>query len=171
MEVLMSEYQIGKIVDGALNEWDKQKCYLWVWHADKVPPHLGISFEGRYFSLKANGKDQGLKIKAVLSVLNKKRIKTVCFELDANVTLKDLEVEFSNFTITIPNETSCLVPIQNLLCIKAASQLNDLLIELERRGQIKKTIGFNLPLEFKNFKRYTIEDVHARLKMLSKNNN
>lgn len=170
MEVLMSEYQIGSIVNGSIDDWDKQKCYLWVWHADKVPPHLGISVEGQYFSLKANGKDQGLSIAAVLTVLNKKQIKTVCFELDAEITLQNLELEFSKYTTTIPHKISCLEPIQNLLHIKAASQLNDLLLELEMRGQIKNTLGFNLPTGFKNFKRYTIEDVHARLKLLVKNN-
>jgi len=169
MEVLMSEYQIENIVDGALNEWDNQKCLLWVWHADKIPPHLGISIEGKYFSLKANGKDQGLAIDTILSVLNKKQIKTVCFEIDTTITLQDLESEFLKFTTTIPNEISCLEPIQNLLQIKAASQLNDLLIALDERNQIKKTIGFNVTKEFKNFKRYTIEDVHARLKLLAKN--
>lgn len=168
MEVLMSEYQIDNIVDGSLNEWNKQKCYLWVWHADKIPPHLGISVQGKYFSLKANGKDEGLTLEAVLSVLNKKEIKTVCFELATNITLQDLALEFSKFTTTIPNEMSCLEPIQNLLHIKAASQLNDLLLELEIRDQIMKVIGFYLPEGFKKFKRYTIEDVHARLKLLAK---
>ena len=167
----MSEYQIDSFIDGGLNEWDDQSCLLWVWHADKIPPHLGISVEGQYFSLKANGKDEGIKLSSVLSVLNKKRIKTVCFRLTCDIKLDDLIQEFSKFTTTIPDEISCLEPIQNLLHIKAASQLNDLLIALDENQQIEETIGFNLPRDFKSFKRYTIDDVHARLKLLAKNNN
>src|SRR5690606_34955017 len=140
-------------VDGSLNEWDDQSCLLWVWHADKIPPHLGISVKGQYFSLKANGKDEGIQLASVLSVLNKKRIKTVCFRLTSNITLEDLKLEFAKFTTTIPNKISCLEPIQNLLHIKAASQLNDLLIALDQNKQIEETIGFNLPEDFRSFKR------------------
>lgn len=166
----MSEYQIESFVDGTLNKWDDQSCLLWVWHADKIPPHLGISVKGQYFSLKANGKDEGIQLASVLSVLNKKRIKTVCFRLTSDLSVQDLKSEFVKFTTTIPNKISCLEPIQNLLHIKAASQLNDLLIALDGNKQIEETIGFNLPEDFKSFKRYTIDDVHARLKLLAKNN-
>ena len=30
---------------------------IWIFHADKIPPHIGISSQGFFFSLKSNGKD------------------------------------------------------------------------------------------------------------------
>ena len=32
-------------------------CYLCIWHANKIPPHIGILIDGSYFSLKVKGKD------------------------------------------------------------------------------------------------------------------
>ena len=30
---------------------------IWIFHVDKIPPHIGISSQGVFFSLKSNGKD------------------------------------------------------------------------------------------------------------------
>ena len=170
MEVLMSDYQLEKIYDGRHVDWNDQVPRLWVLHADKTPPHIGISVEGSYFSLKANGKDDGLPIELLLSVLDKKSIKTISFEVKASFTVQKAAFVFDQFTSTVPNETSCLAPIKELLDIDSANQLNDLLIALDTESRIVNTVGFNISQDFKNFKKYTMEDVHARLKLLANNN-
>ena len=92
MEVLMSKYKISNIINAEKQKIDEQKCLLWVWHADKIPPHLGLSVEGRYFSLKANGKDFMTEIDAVLQIISKKKIKTLCFELKSTLNLSLIHI-------------------------------------------------------------------------------
>ncbi|NBR15845.1 MAG: hypothetical protein EBU01_14895, partial [Crocinitomicaceae bacterium] len=43
----------------------KTGVYLWILHADKIPPHIGISIDGQYFSLKAKGKDENISDKSI----------------------------------------------------------------------------------------------------------
>ena len=47
--------------DNIIHQFDEvilnKGIYLSVVHANKIPPHIGIVVDGKYFSLKANGKD------------------------------------------------------------------------------------------------------------------
>lgn len=71
MEVLKSEFHFGKIIDSASAFLDTDKAQLWVWHADKIPPHIGFSINSHYFSLKANGRDVNVPIDSIIAVIHK----------------------------------------------------------------------------------------------------
>ncbi|MFN5846790.1 MAG: hypothetical protein ACK46O_13885, partial [Flavobacteriia bacterium] len=51
--------------------------FLWILHADKVPPHVGCSIDGNYYSLKVSGKDEGVNVAKVQTVIEKKGILTI----------------------------------------------------------------------------------------------
>ena len=36
---------------------EENDVLIWIFHIDKIPPHIGISSQGVFFSLKSNGKD------------------------------------------------------------------------------------------------------------------
>ncbi len=169
MEVLMSKYKISNIINAEKQKIDEQKCLLWVWHADKIPPHLGLSVEGRYFSLKANGKDFMTEIDAVLQIISKKKIKTLCFELKSTLNVQDLANSFNKYNTTIPFEVTCLLPIQEVLNSYFSKQLVDLLVDLDDKKQVNRVFGFNIPIEFDSISEYTTDDIHARLKKLKEN--
>ena len=169
MEELMSKYKISTILDAKKVELDEQKCLLWVWHADKIPPHLGLSAEGKYFSLKANGKDFMAEIESVRQIIERKKIKTLCFELNVNVNLQEVMSCFERYTKTIPFEVTCLLPIQEVLNSPVSKQLVDLLMDLDAKNQIRRVFGFNIPSDFESISEYTTADIHARLKQLEEN--
>lgn len=169
MEVLMSKYKITNILDAKEIEVDEQKCVLWVWHADKIPPHLGLSIEGKYFSLKANGKDFMTEIESVRQIIQKKKIKTLCIELKTEINLNDVVNSFNPYSTTIPFEVTCLQPIQEVLNSFFSKQLVDLLLDLEAKNQIQRVFGFNIPEGFDSISEYTTDDIHARLKQLKDN--
>ena len=82
MEVLMSDRKIENIIPYSTDSFQSEKAYLWVWHADKIPPHLGLSTQSRYYSLKSNGKDQNVCFEKVIQLIDRKKIKTLAIELD-----------------------------------------------------------------------------------------
>ena len=169
MEELMSKYKITNILNAEETEIDEQKCLLWVWHADKIPPHLGLSIEGKYFSLKANGKDFMTEIESVKQIISKKKIKTLCFEVKSTLNLQDIATSFQKYDCTVPFEITCLQPIQEVLNSFFSKQLVDLLMDLDEKNQIQHVYGFNLPEKFDAILEYSTDDIHSRLKQLKDN--
>ena len=88
-----------------LRTFDLQKAMtsnlLWVLHADKIPPHIGVSVNGLFYSLKANGKDEGVAIEGLLDIVNRRKISTLCFELNSTFDESTLSEEFRKFDKTI----------------------------------------------------------------------
>ena len=77
---------------------------IWVLHADKIPPHIGISINGLFFSLKANGKDIAVPIENVLDVINRREITLLCFSLSDVLSEKRVADSFELYDKTIPNK-------------------------------------------------------------------
>ena len=169
MEELMSKYKISNILNAEEHQIDEQKCLLWVWHADKIPPHLGLSIEGKYFSLKAKGKDFMIEIDSVKQIIARKKIKALCFELKSTLNVQDIADAFNNYDCTIPYEITCLKPIQDVLNSYFSKQLVDLLIDLDDKNQIQRVFGYNIPNGFDSISEYTTDDIHARLMQLKDN--
>lgn len=166
MELLLSNYAVSNILDASVETPDISATLIWVWHADKIPPHIGISSEGKYFSLKANGKDEGRLVENVIDLINKKSITTLCFQLE-NMSSLDAVVEvYNGFSVTKPNEITCLNPIKEILNLNHAQKLTELLGELYAQGQISKVFGYHLPENFKGIQIYSTEDIHERLRKL-----
>lgn len=161
----MSDFTINNILkDG---EVSSSKTNLWVWHADKIPPHVGLSVDNLYFSLKANGKDENVDLKSINSILSKKPIATLCFELDKEVSSEKIRGVFNSFSTTIPGEVTCLNPIKSLIGCQGSTKLIELLEELYSTKSVSRVVGFNIPKDFGGIKNYSIGDIHNRLTKLS----
>ena len=167
MDVLTYKVNLNEIVPFEEKEFNQNSVYLWVLHADKIPPHIGLSVEGKYFSLKSNGKDENLGLDGLFNVIDKKKIKTLLFELDSNLTRTDVEACFSTYDRTIVHEVTCLNPLKDLLGFKDVRKLLDLLSELEQSGSIKSIVGLNIDDSFTGIVDYKVEDIHDRLAKLS----
>lgn len=166
MEALTFDLELSEIVPFDHYSFKSDSVYLWVWHADKIPPHIGISSQGNYFSLKTNGKDKNIAIEKVRNVVQQKNIKTLLFELNEKLDLSQMEDCFDLYSKTVSNETTCLHPICALLNYPDAKILKDLLLELKANNRILKTIGFNIDNTFKGIQNYSVEDIHSRLRKL-----
>lgn len=167
MELLVSESPISNILASTVEQPNTSSVLLWVLHVDKIPPHIGISENQRYFSLKANGQDYNLPVEHVLDLINKKAIPSLCFELQRSKEPESLSSIFDVYSQTIPNAITCLNPIKEFLSISDVGKLSELLDVLYANGEIVKVIGFHLPEDFRGIRNYSTEAIHAHLKELS----
>ena len=167
MELLLSEYKISNILKSSEEKMDTDAVVLWVLHADKVPPHIGVSVHGAYFSLKANGKDLAMPVDHIQRLIDRKKIATLCFELTLQESVDHMTGIFDFYEKTEPNTVTCLNPIKELLHIEYAQKLTELLDVLYANNKISRVFGFHLPYDFKGIANYSTDDIHARLSMLS----
>lgn len=142
--------------------------YLWVWYADKIPPHIGCSLNGLYYSLKVSGKDQALPVNRVLDLVLKKEIAFLLVELNSEVTRLQLDACFDQYEhATI--DRSCLTPILDVFTNpRDINLLRDLLAYLEQRDGIKCIFGLNLPEKYEDLPVYSINEVKSRLLKLER---
>ena len=167
MELLVSESPKYNILDSTFEKPNTSSVLLWVLHADKIPPHIGISENKRYFSLKANGRDYDMPVDNTLGLIGKKKIPTLCFELKGRAVSESLFSIFDRYSRTFPNAITCLDPIKEFLSISNAEKLSELLEVLYENHEVLKVVGFHLPVGFRGISKYSTEAIHARLKELS----
>ncbi len=166
MEQLISPFDWSRAVSGSADELNTDAPLLWVWHADKVPPHVGISNEGVYFSLKVGGKDEAIAVQSLLELLQRKQIPTLCFELQTE--LQSLPEVFSMHDKAVPDEVTCLFPVREALRIPEAPKLSILLDRLFVEDKVKRVFGFHLPEGFNGIPEYDTQTIHQRLNELAR---
>lgn len=164
MEVLTSEITVENIEIGPLKDV-YQSTVLWVIHADKVPPHIGISTSGSFYSLKATGKDIGMPVDQLLKLIDRKKITTICYVLGDLLKELNLIEIFDHYDKTIPRKITCLAPVKNVLSIDHANKLSELLRILRDKKKIARVIGFHSE-NFSGIKDYDLEQIHERLEEL-----
>lgn len=161
----MSQFKFSTLLDQAPDSLAIQGTLLWIWNADKIPPHLGLSSKGIYFSLKVNGKDEEVAVTALLERLKRKPIPTICVQLKNNII--DLSQFFASYTKAQADAITCLQPIREALQIPEVSILSELLTTLDEQREIENVYGMYLPNDFEGIPVYGIEDIHKRLKALA----
>lgn len=162
----MTEYYIENIVLNSVIEFDSESTYLWVWHADRIPPHIGVSTKNNYFSLKASGKDQALEISAILQLIERKEIVTLAFQMNSSVSLEMIIDIFKKESKAESNGRSCLGPVKDVLNVNSAAKIHDLLDVLYERKEINQVIGFNITDSYAGIPMYEVEEIFNRLKKL-----
>jgi len=144
------------------------KLFLWIWHADKIPPHIGVSLDDKYFSLKVSGKDNGLECSKTLNLALSKGIPLLLVELKSNLSINEISFEFDKYPQAKVGKTTCLTPICTILNHPKANQLSELLISCET--EILNVKGFKLPANYSQLKNYTACDIQKRLQLLTNEN-
>lgn len=148
--------------------------FLFMYRATRIPPHLGIIFNGQLFDITLQGPNVGVDASVFLSTIIKKYTKTIFFELKLPNSVDDEAIinlltnvmeKFNNVSET----TSCISPIK--LFFNEAYQLNtsqinfifDLIPLLHQNQLIKNTYHLNLERNISNneflLKTYTKEDI------------
>jgi len=166
MESLKCDFEFDSI-DFGFEKLNHQKNLLWILHADKIPPHVGFSAQGQFFSLKVRGKDEFLPIDKLIELLKLKRISSVVIELNSNFLLNDLAQKFAQFDRVKDLKSSCLVPIKDLFILdKNVNQLKELLEFLKENKLINRVFGLNLNQTYKGIPHYTTYEIELRLEKL-----
>lgn len=161
MEVLNLAYNS---ITTDMENVDRYALCLWVLHADKIPPHIGVSSNNEFYSLKVNGKDEKVPVQSLLNTIKRKQIPTLCFEVDQRAY--DLESIFEKYAVAVAGQTTCLAPIKELLEYDSVEKVSELIDQLDSDGRIRKVTELFLPKGFTGIPKYELVDIHARLKAL-----
>ena len=140
-----------------------QGTYLWVFHADKIPPHIGISSHGKFYSLKSNGVDLGLDTGKVLRLINDKKLPSILIRLTPDVEEDEVQRVYQGYFKTQAGSVTCLVPVNQVLGINDADKLSELLVRLNEDDNMSEVYGFHLPVELKGIRTYSAQDITNRL--------
>lgn len=139
--------------------------YLWIWYANKIPPHIGVSIQGNYFSLKVNGKDVELPVDKPLMVIERKTIATIWVELTSELKLKHCKEIFSNYSTAQLQGATCLSPLKDLLEDQDSTQLSEFLNNISCKYDLKYN-GIHLPSDYKELPLYSQQEIQNRLEFL-----
>jgi len=128
--------------------------YLIIFHADKKPPHVGLVWNLRYFSLTVKGKEVDLPFEEKLQLIEKRKIPCLILELRAPKEHTELQNQLVNiFEASSPlsDKISCLAPIsnffENVFHLKLALPLlHGLLQVLIEKELIKENFALHLTL-------------------------
>lgn len=163
----MSEFNFEAIQAG-FPENLTQKTMIWIWNADKIPPHIGISTGKDYFSLTYR-KSEHLLTASMLKKAKRSAIPVVLVEIPGDVIQLDSITVFSKYERAIDGIT-CLRPIREVMKLDSkVGQLADLLIYLEANQLICQVNGLNLPEGYVGIPDYSMEEILDRIKLLNKN--
>jgi hypothetical protein len=166
MESLRCDFEFDSI-DFNIENLNLQKNLLWILHADKIPPHIGISAEAHFFSLKVSGKDEYMPVFKLIDILNFKKISSVVIELDSCITEYELANKYKKFDRAEDLGSSCLIPIKELFFPDSkVNRLKDFLDILKEKKLINRVFGLNLTDTYKGISYYTIEEIEFRLEKL-----
>jgi replication fork clamp-binding protein CrfC len=138
--------------------------FICIWHADKIPPHIGVITEGRYFSLKVRGKDEDVASEEVVKLIRKKEISAVFLEVLTNTELMKVRQVFSQYDCLEENKNTCLTPIAEIFDRKDEAQvLADLLSAFRAMDLIGNSWGLNLPADYRGVPFYGKKEIGQRL--------
>lgn len=161
----MSEFDF-KTICREVPEQLLRKSFIWIWNADKIPPHIGISNGKDYFSLTYR-KSEHLLTSSMLKKARRSLIPLVLAEVPPEVILFDLEAVFSKYDRAIEGIT-CLHPIRESMNLdRRVNQLSDLLVYLESKDLIIGVNGLNLPEDYTGIPDYSMEDILKRIRILN----
>ena len=148
-----------------IDKFDQHGTYIWVIHADKIPPHLGISSDGMFFSLKVTGVDFDLPADRLLKTLDRKWIPLLIIETDS-ISVKDLRIVYSHYESAKDGGNTCLSPIKEVFDLEKVNTIHELLKELKGKSKVKGVYGKNLPCHYKGIPEYELDAVNERLRKL-----
>lgn len=146
-----------------MEQLDASKNLIWIWHATKIPPHIGVSSYGHYFSLKVSGKDVDLNVENIISLAKSKSIAMICVELKHDFYAFDLSRVFDAYYIAASDASTCLSPIKDLLELPDVQQLSELLQKLEENNTLGEIFGMNLPSGYDRIPEYSSLEIQQRL--------
>lgn len=161
----MSEFTF-KSIQRELPEQLLQKSFIWIWNADKVPPHIGISTGKDYFSLTYR-KSEHLQTISMLKKAKRSLIPVVLVEIPKEMIQSDPVLVFSGYERAVDGIT-CLKPICDVMQLEGVSQLAILLTYLESRSLLMNVNGLNLPPDYKGIPDYSMEDILKRIQDLNR---
>lgn len=147
-------------------EWPSKMTnsnWLWIWNADKIPPHIGISIQKDYFSLTY----KMAEFKQTLSMIKKAKrsaIPLLLVQIDDAFIQADATTSFQQYSKAKVGGPTCLTPIKQLLGEgEQVNQLAELLLSIEKRQNGLNVFALHLKEDYKQLPNYTVEEIMKRI--------
>ena len=91
-----------------------QGMFVWVINWLKTPPHLGMSYNGRYYSVTIHESQVDKPIEGLIRLFEQKS-KPVFFVEIAHTIYTNQQVMNDAFSVELDNSTTCIAPINKVL--------------------------------------------------------
>lgn len=141
--------------------------YVCVIHADKIPPHLGLVIDQKFFSLKTKGKDVDVPIDKLEQILSNKKVSSVFIKIDKSLNYNVVTNYFSALPNGLVKRQTCIHPLIQLLNPdEVCNTIADLLKYLEQENQISAVFGLHLSNDYLGIPDYDRRAVENRIKTL-----
>jgi len=141
--------------------------WLWIWNPDKVPPHIGISSARHYFSLTYRKAEVQKNVAAMVRKAKRSGIPLVLVDLTNVPVKRDFTAVFRQYEHAGLDNATCLTPVRQVIGIgETVKQLSELLIELERRGNLKQVFAVHLTSAYQGIPDYTVSEIMQRIEQL-----
>jgi hypothetical protein len=152
----------------SVSDFPKHKGLLYIFHANKVPPHIGWSQSNKFYSLKATGIDLGLNTFKINHMILKKQIPTLIVVLrNFSTQLDQTNKVFSSYGNSLEDGKTCLNPIDEVLFKQVQHEkIGDLLQTLLDYEMNLVFYGVNLSKSFQGIYNYSRSDIEKRITQL-----
>lgn len=161
----MSKFDF-KFIHRELPDQLLQKTFIWIWNADKVPPHIGISSGKDYYSLTYRKSEQ-LLTASMLKKAKRSAVPLVLVEIPVELIRKEMTSVFSKFE-RASGEITCMYPIREVMQLEGVNQLANLLTYLDSEDLMLQVSGLNLPEDYRGIPEYSMEDILRRIQVLNR---
>ena len=149
----------------SVSEFPDHKRLLYIFHANKIPPHIGWSENNTFYSLKATGLDIGLDTNKINHIVLKKKIPTLIVEIvDFVQNEHNTKNIFRSYGEGLDKGKTCLNPIDEVLFNQVKhDKIGDLLETLLDMRMNLVFYGVNLPQSFQGILEYSKDDIEKRI--------
>lgn len=146
-------------------DFPEKKGLLYIFHANKIPPHIGWSVNDKFYSLKATGVDIGLDVFKINHVILKKQIPTLIVEISGLMVKEELTDQvFLSYGEALEKGKTCLNPIDEILFKQVKHEkIGDLLKTLFENQINLIFYGVNLPQSFEGIYNYSKNEIEKRI--------
>ena len=141
--------------------------FLCLFGTDKIPPHLGLVVEGKYYSTSAKGSRVGENAELILRRVKQSTIPTLFIKLDIPVDTENLASAFENYPRLKESQT-CLLPVKDYINsigedVTAANFVFELIPILHNLKLISDSFSLYMSGSSFELKVYSKEDIVNRI--------
>ena len=141
--------------------------FLCLFGTDKIPPHLGLIADGKYYSSSAKGSRIGEDLEIILRKVKQSEIPTLFIELGLEINQPKLVSAFENYPKLTKNQT-CLLPIKAYLNsirtdVSFINFVYELVPLLQEKEMILNTFSLNMNVASFRLETYTKQDITNRI--------
>lgn len=171
--IKLSDYTIR------LNSAEPESLHKGLWivilHANRIPPHIGLLFDGKYCSLNLKGIESDIDLPVLLRKIDMQQIESLFVKMiphpvfSYNFLHEHFNTELSNFE-RVTAETTCFAPVKNffkenyLLKHEDFRYIYQLFPVLYKEKMIAGAFGMNLRENSAfHFREYTSQDIENKL--------